>query len=92
MADDIDLIRKGNLGIRHDGGKEQGMGTSAMAADNPADAKAEAGVAGFDCAAVVTVDGQTAGAPAGTGKPVELKRIDHVIINFLRNRIAKIDR
>ena len=68
------------------------MGTSTLTADNPADTQTESGVAGFDGAAVVAMDGQTTGAPAGAGKLVKLERIDHVIINFLRNRIAKIDR
>ena len=61
-------------------------------ADDPADMEKQVTIPGFHGSVIVTVNGKASGMTAGTGKPVELKGIYHIIINFLRNRIAKIDR
>ena len=92
MFKNIHLIRKGYLGIRDYGRKQQGMGMAALIAYDPADMETQATVPGFHGPVIVTVDGETSGMPAGTGKLVKLEGINHIIINFLRNRIAIIDR
>ena len=61
-------------------------------AEEPADSKGNRTTLHLDRAVVVTVDSQTAGVPTGTGKLVKLKRNDGIVIKFLRNRIATIDR
>ena len=48
------------------------MGTSTLAAYDPADAKMQTGVLVFNRAVVVTMDGQTGGVPAGTDQLMEL--------------------
>ena len=68
------------------------MGMTAFPADDPADMEPQVTVPGFHGPVIVTVNGKATGMSAGTGKPVELEGIYHIIINFLRNRIAKIDR
>ncbi len=65
---------------------------AALIAYDPADMETQAGIPGFHGPVIVTVDGETSGMPAGTGKLVKLEGINHIIINFLRNRIAIIDR
>ena len=68
------------------------MSMSAFPADDPADMETQVRVARFHSTVIVTVNGKATGMSARTGKPVELEGIYHIIINFLRNRIAKIDR
>ena len=68
------------------------MCVSTLLADDTADMKPQVTVPEFHCPVIVTVNGKATGMTAGTGKPVELEGIYHIIINFLRNRIAKIDR
>lgn len=68
------------------------MGMAAYTADDPADMEPQVRFTGFDGAVIVTVNRETSGMAAGTGESVELEGIYHIIINFLRNRIAKIDR
>jgi len=68
------------------------MCVSALTADDPADMETQVRVARFHSAVIVTVNGEASGMSAGTGEPVELEGIYNIIINFLRNRIAKIDR
>lgn len=68
------------------------MGVPTLTADDPADMETQVTVPGFHGPVIVTVNGETAGMSTGTGKSVELEGIYHIIINFLRNRIAKIDR
>ena len=68
------------------------MGMSAFPADDTADMKPQVTIPGFHCPVIVTVNGKATGMTAGTGKHVKLEGIYHIIINFLRNRIAKIDR
>ena len=68
------------------------MGMSALAAEYPADAETDNGVPRFDRTFIVPMDGKAAGMTAGTDQLVELQGMNHIIVNFLRNRIAKIDR
>jgi hypothetical protein len=68
------------------------MGMSAFTADEAADMKTQVTVSGFHGPVIVTVNSEASRMSAGTGESVELERIDYIIINFLRNRIAKIDR
>ena len=68
------------------------MCVSALTADDTADMKPQVRVSEFHCPVIVTMNGKATGMTAGTGKPVEWEGIYHIIINFLRNRIAKIDR
>ena len=68
------------------------MCVSAFPADDPADMNSQVRVARFHSTVIVTVNSEASGMPAGTGKLMELERIYHIIIKFLRKRIAKIDR
>ena len=43
-------------------------------------------------AVIITMYGQTPGMTAGTGQLVKLNRINTIVIKFLRNMIAIIDR
>lgn len=61
-------------------------------AEKPADPKGNRTPLHLDRAVVITMDSQTAGVPTGTGKLMELERIDGIVIKFLRNRIVIIDR
>jgi hypothetical protein len=61
-------------------------------AEKPADPKGNRTPLHLDRTVVITMDSQTAGVPTGTDKLMELERIDGIVIKFLRNRIATIDR
>ena len=89
---DLLLVAGAYLRIRDDGRKQQSMCASAFTADDTADMKPQVTVPGFHGSVIVTVNSETSRMPAGTGESVELEGIYHIIINFLRNRIAKIDR
>ena len=68
------------------------MGAPTFTADNSADMKLYIRIPGLHSAIIVPMNGQTTRVATGTGEPVELERINHIIIKVLRNRIAKIDR
>ena len=83
------LVFKGNLGIRDQQGWEQGMGPAAVAAPDPADRQGYVPGLRLDGAAIVSVHSHASGHSACTGELVELEPVNHFIIRFLRQGLAK---
>lgn len=60
--------REGDLGIRDDLGKEEGMGMATGGAEDPGDPEAEERIPQPEPAGITTVPDEAAGTAAGAGK------------------------
>ena len=92
IRDDRCLIGQGDLGVRNNGGRDEGMCPSADGAFDPADAQGKQPDTGLDPACIVAMDLQASGKAAGTGKLVELDVGEQLVIKILRYGVAKIIR
>lgn len=91
-GDDFGLVGQRNLRVRDKKGGEQGMGSPVNGTFDPADAKPFGLGSAFNPPGIISMNFQTGGMTAGTGKPVELDGGKQVIIKIQGNWIAKISR
>lgn len=87
---DRSLYLHRDLWIRNDGRKKDCVRMAANAAENTWNVKADNLVLQPDLTAVSAIPNQTAWVAAGTGYLGKLKRKNDFVIQFLRNRVAKI--
>ena len=87
-SNDLAAARKGDLGIGDDGGGKQGMCPAAFGAFYTADFEPERTFMRLYLARVITMEAETAGVAAGTGKLVKLYAVEIRIINILSQGIA----
>ena len=82
-------IRKEDLGIGDNSGRQECMGGAAVGAANPANTKAQEGVPHLDGTQISPMPDEAGTMAAGTGKLVELDGADQFIIKILRKGVAK---
>lgn len=86
---DGDGIRKGDLGIGDDAGRQEGMGGTALPAPDPAYAQTERAATSLDGTQVRAMPDQAGGVSAGTCQLMELEGSDYFIIKILRKGVVK---
>ena len=82
------LDREGDLGIRDDLGKEDGMGMAAGVTKDPGDPEQEDRIPLSDLAGIASIPDKAAGMSAGTGEQGQINGRDDVIVKNLRNGVA----
>ena len=91
-ADDPVLVRKRNPVIGDDGRRKDGVRPAAFRAPDTADPQRDGPIRLENASFIVRMNRKTGGAPAGTGKPVELELINDGIVISLRKLIVITDR
>ena len=71
-GNDFDMFGQGCLGIGNHGRRKKCMGMETAGTDYPADTERKLSTRSFEGTCVVSMNGQTAGVPTGTGETMEL--------------------
>lgn len=79
---------EGDLRVRDDGRKKEGMGTSAVVAADPCDPQGQDPVLKNDFPGITAMPDEASGVAAGTGDEGQIKRKNSFIIKILGNKVV----
>ena len=83
MTDYPGLVVQGDLGVRDNKSRQEGVRFAAVTATDTADTHMDGGGRCFEGTMVITVNSEACRVTTGTGQPVELQPGDEVIIFIL---------